>query len=257
MKVLLDSGAVGVSPFDPRSAAAVDGPGGVNRFVSSGFQSRIDPRRSTGVDALERSTTRATGSDGSRDRDREGDFAALVEAHRDRAVGLAWRLLGGDRAAAEDVAQEAFLRAYRGLESFRGEARLSTWLYRIVVREAQRHRRWRTVRERFGGSSSWSDPEPVSTPAAVPDPALRRRIGEALSKLSRGQREAFVLVHLEGFTVAETAEVMARSPGTVKTHLHRARRALRSLLGDLAPDAPRHVAAGRAEEEDAHEPVQA
>ena len=53
------------------------------------------------------------------DVDRAQDFEAFVAAHRDRAVGLAWRLLGGDAAAAEDVAQEAFLRAYRGLDQFR------------------------------------------------------------------------------------------------------------------------------------------
>ena len=63
----------------------------------------------------------------------EQRFAELVAAHRDRALRLAWRLVGGDDAAAEDVAQDAFVRAWRGLPRFRGEASLATWLYRIVV----------------------------------------------------------------------------------------------------------------------------
>jgi len=82
---------------------------------------------------------------------RTRDFEAFVAAHRDRAVGLAWRLVGGDMAAAEDVAQEAFLRAHRGLDQFREEAKMSTWFYRILVNEAQRHLRWRWVRERVAG----------------------------------------------------------------------------------------------------------
>ena len=70
------------------------------------------------------------------DADLERRFSRLVAEHRDRAVGLAWRLLGGDSAAAEDVAQEAFLRAYRSLRTFREEAVLSTWFYRILINEA-------------------------------------------------------------------------------------------------------------------------
>jgi RNA polymerase sigma-70 factor (ECF subfamily) len=169
-----------------------------------------------------------------------------VRDHRDQAVGLAWRLLGGDRAAAEDVAQDAFLRAYRGLDRFREESKLSTWFFRILLREAQRHLRWRAVRERFGGVPECGAPGgpdgdwPAAEGGPVPDPALRRRIGRALLRLSRGQREAFVMIHLEGFTVMETAEVLGRSPGTVKTHLHRALKALRSELeGLMAEPEPR------------------
>ncbi|MGH0038393.1 MAG: RNA polymerase sigma factor [Myxococcota bacterium] len=189
--------------------------------------------------------------------DREERFAELVREHRDRAVGMAWRLLGGDRAAAEDVAQEAFARAYRGLDRFREDSQLSTWFYRILVREAGRYRRWRAVRERFGGhpgdadarEGEWADPHP--DPQS--DPLLRGRIADAVSRLSRGQREAFVMVHLEGMTVTQTAEVLERSPGTVKTHLHRALKALRRELADLVgdPGAPNNTG------EESHEPVRA
>jgi RNA polymerase sigma factor (sigma-70 family) len=81
---------------------------------------------------------------------RERAFAAFVEAHRDRAVGIAWRLVGGD-AAAEDIAQEAFVRAYRALGSLREESRLPGWFYRILLNEVQRYRRWRWVRQRLSG----------------------------------------------------------------------------------------------------------
>ena len=71
--------------------------------------------------------------------ERRRAFLAFVDGRRDSAVRLAFRLLGGDTAAAEDVAQEAFLRAYRGLGRFREEASLSTWFYRILLREVHRH----------------------------------------------------------------------------------------------------------------------
>jgi len=158
-------------------------------------------------------------------------FDEFVAAHRDEAVRLAYRLAGGDQAAAEDIAQNAFLRAYRALRGFRGEARLDTWFYRILVREGHRHRRWQAVRRLWAG-----DPHPAPEPAdprASAEPGLRRRIVAALAGLTHAQREAFVLVHLEGFSVTETAEILGKAPGTVKSHLHRALASLRRALADL------------------------
>jgi RNA polymerase sigma-70 factor (ECF subfamily) len=162
-------------------------------------------------------------------------FDALVAEHRERAVRLAWRMVGGDRAAAEDIAQEAFVRAYRGLGRFRGESSLTTWFYRILLNEVQRRRRWRWIRERAAGPMP-ADP-PDAGAAGQGDPLLRARIGRALETLSRAQREAFVLVHLEGFSVSEAAELTGRAAGTLKSHLHRALVALRDELADLAPAA--------------------
>jgi RNA polymerase sigma-70 factor (ECF subfamily) len=68
------------------------------------------------------------------------------------------------------------------------------------------------------------------------DPLLRRRIADALAQLSRSQREAFVLVHLEGFSVHEAAAVIGKPEGTMKSHLHRALQTLRSELADLTED---------------------
>lgn len=166
----------------------------------------------------------------------EREFEAFVVAHRNRALGMAWRLLGRDSAAAEDVTQEAFVRAFRGAERFRGDAKLSTWFFRILVNEVQRYRRRRWVRDAMSVSL---DPELPEHAEAAPstddggDPMLRRRIAAALDGLSRGQREAFVLVHLEGFTVTEAAKITGRAPGTLKSHLHRALRGLRHQLDDL------------------------
>lgn len=161
----------------------------------------------------------------------EERFSAFVASHRTRALRLAWRLTGGDDAAAEDVAQEAFVKAYRSLEQFRGEAKLETWFYRILVRQAANHRRWRAVRERWNGMFSEDLPDP--SPSAMGDPSLRRRIGAALDKLTKRQREAFVLVHMEGFSVSEAAEMTDCPAGTLKSHLHRALLRLREELGDL------------------------
>ena len=164
----------------------------------------------------------------------EQRFHLFIASHRERARRLAWRLVGGDDAAAEDVVQEACIKAYRALGQFREEASLATWFYRIVVRQAHNYCRWRTVRETWSGL--WYGTLPHAAAQAAGDPLLRRRITRALAQLSRNQKEAFVLVHMEGFSVREAAVVMMKPEGTVKSHLHRALQSLRSELADLAED---------------------
>ncbi len=167
-----------------------------------------------------------------RDAGLEERFEALVASHRERAVRTAWRLVGGDQAAAEDVAQEAFARAYKNLASFRGEAQLSTWFYRILVRQAHSYRRWRGLREMW---TPVVEVEGAHQPV-VGDPLLRGRIRAALEKLTRKQREAFVLVHMDGFTAREAAAILGMADGTLKSHLHRALAKLRVELADLGGD---------------------
>jgi RNA polymerase sigma factor (sigma-70 family) len=177
--------------------------------------------------------------------DLEDRFIGFVSTHRERARRLAWRLVGGNDAAAEDVTQDAFLKAYSGLGRFREDAKLETWFYRILVRQAQSYARWRGVRELWGGLGGEEAAEPGVHDDR--DPVLQRRIGDALSRLSRGQRETFVLVHLEGFTVRETAGILAKAEGTVKSHLHRALAALRADLADIANAAGIGTQSDRAE----------
>lgn len=163
--------------------------------------------------------------------DRSERFAAFVDSHRERACRLAWRLVGGDGDAAEDVTQDALVRAFRALGRFREESSLETWFYRILVRQAHNYRRWRAVRGLWGAGADVDLPDP--RPNGTGDPVLRRRISHALEGLTRRQREAFVLVHLEGFSVRETATLLGKPEGTVKSHLHRALRRLRAELADL------------------------
>lgn len=165
--------------------------------------------------------------------DREARFEMFVEAHRAWAVRVAWRLLGAHRDAAEDVAQDAFLKAYKSLHRFRDESSLKTWFYRILIRQVSNHRRWHGVRDKW--RSLWGNglDSGVSGLESIPDPGLQQRIALALDALSSGQREAFVLVRLEGLSVREAAAVMECAPGTVKSHLHRASVTLRASLQDL------------------------
>lgn len=158
-------------------------------------------------------------------------FEQLVQVHRAKALSTAWRLLGGDQAAAEDVVQDAFLRAHRALPSFRGSSTLHTWFFRILLRQISNRRRWLALRSWWPLSNEheWVDP----SPASMTDHGLRRRIVAALFELSQSQRTVFVLIHLEGFTVVETAEILGNKPGTVKSHLHRALKRLRESLHDL------------------------
>jgi RNA polymerase sigma-70 factor (ECF subfamily) len=164
-------------------------------------------------------------------------FSSFVEKRRERALRIAFRLLGGDAAAAEDAAQNAFLRAYRGLAKFRGESTLDTWFHSILVREVHRQRRWRGLRQLLSLESD-EVPEPAD-PRPEGDPVLRRRIAAALERLSAAQRETFVLVHLEGFSISEAAAVLGKAPGTLKSHLHRALVSLRESLGDLRAESRR------------------
>lgn len=166
--------------------------------------------------------------------DMDQAFADLVMHHQDRALRLALRLLSGDRAAAEDVVQEAYLRAHRARSKFRGDAKLTTWFDRIVVREAYRHHR-RPWKRWLAGE----DPQDHVAPEPVPtsDPFLQSRVCAALDRLTLHQRTVFVLMHLEGHTATEVAVIMARSIGTVKSHLHRALKALRADLADVATQA--------------------
>jgi RNA polymerase sigma-70 factor (ECF subfamily) len=151
---------------------------------------------------------------------------ALVAAHGERAVRIASRFVRGDRAAAEDIAQEALAKAWRALPRFRGEAELATWLYRVVVNEALSWLRRRKLRDRLVGLLG---PErPAAAP--LPDPSLRARILAALDALSANERAVFTLVHLEGFTLEETAAIRGRALGTIKSQLHRALGKLRREL---------------------------
>jgi RNA polymerase sigma-70 factor (ECF subfamily) len=166
------------------------------------------------------------------ERARAGDaeaFRVLVDAYRDRAFGLALRIVRSREEAAE-VAQDAFVRAWRALPGFRADARFSTWLYRIVMRRAfdaaavLRRRRGREVALDDGGGV-----EPGAAPGPDPSAEARgRRLEALIARLPESQRVVVTLFYYEDQTIAEVAATLGVPEGTVKTHLHRARAALRT-----------------------------
>ncbi len=163
--------------------------------------------------------------------DRHTAFRQFVDSEQRGAVALAFRLLGPQRHNAEDIAQKAFLKAWSGLHRFRNEAQVRTWFHRIVVNEVRSFQRWQNLRRRLWAPADAG--ERVGEDETWGDFALRARINGAMDRLSPPQREAFVLVRLEGLTVEETATVTGRAAGTIKSHLHRALKHLRAELADV------------------------
>lgn len=178
-----------------------------------------------------------------------GDDAALEELvlrFRERVYRLACRLTG-DEDQAGDVLQETFLAVCRHLATFRGEARFSTWLYRIATNAALMHRRARSRRPtesleaylpafdadgRHAGT-----PEELQTVCHVEElldrKALAARAREGLARLDESYRVPFVLRDLEELPTAEVGEILGLAPATVRQRVHRARLMLRGHLGAL------------------------
>lgn len=163
-------------------------------------------------------------------------FAALVSRYQSRVYRLVAGILGpAHRAEAEDATQEVFLHAYSRLATFRGDSRLSTWLYRLAYNRAIDYRR-RLDRRR-------EDPEPeIERPSAggpAATPLGRALAGERADRLQREierlkprQRVAVHLHYWLGCSIAEIAELTDARPSTVKSHLFRARRALARALAE-------------------------
>ena len=159
---------------------------------------------------------------------RRGDadaFEELVRLTERRVYGLALRLVR-DPHEAEDVAQEAYLRMFRGLSGFREESRFETWMHRIVTNTAFNHLH---RRRRFGEILADEPPE-----LPVPDQTESRsdsdRLERAISQLSEGQRVPLVLKDVYGLSCREIGEELGIQEGAVKVRLHRARKRLHDLL---------------------------
>jgi len=184
----------------------------------------------TGVDSSERELIR---------RARAGDqdaFAQLVMNHAERVYG-ALRRFGLDPDEADEVAQEVFVRAWRGLARFEERSQFSTWLYRIAFNEAQRRL------SRRPASRAQPDPDRGSDPIlAVPEaPELgpdaqtlerefERALEEALDELPADWRAAVVLRDVEGLSTHDAAEIVGIREAAFKSRLHRGRMQLRTLL---------------------------
>ncbi|HET9418121.1 MAG TPA: sigma-70 family RNA polymerase sigma factor [Chthoniobacterales bacterium] len=158
-------------------------------------------------------------------------FAELVRNHQSTVRGLLRQLTGHDISLADDLAQETFLRAYKNLRSFRGEARFSTWLYRIAYNCFREYARKR--RELVGVDEKQLERE--RDPQTV-DPALRHDLMHALSLLPLHERTAVVLCCQNGLSHDEAARVLDIPLGTVKTNVLRGREKLKRTLAAWGPN---------------------
>ena len=167
-------------------------------------------------------------------------YEVIMRRHNQRLYRVARSILRDD-AEAEDVMQDAYVRAFEHLGEFAGQAKFSTWLTKIAVYEALRRVRQRA---RVGGLDSIMATAKVDTPdpeRQTYDHELRAVLERAIDALPDGYREVFVLRLVEGLDVAETAASLDLGPETVKTRLHRARAFMRKNLerraGIAAPQA--------------------
>lgn len=152
-------------------------------------------------------------------------FAELIGRYDRRLRSLAFRLME-DREAMQDVMQDAYLAAFRGLPAFRGESAPETWLFRIVYTTCLRHL------ARRGDDLTMVDDERMSSASDPADSvALRQDVAAALAGLPREQRLAVLLVDGDGFSYREAGQVLDVPPGTIASRLSHGRAAMRLVLG--------------------------
>jgi RNA polymerase sigma-70 factor (ECF subfamily) len=185
------------------------------------------------------------------ERARGGDVEAvgeLIGRYQKKAYAIAFQMCSGDAEEARDLTQEAFLKAFRSLDRFRGEAAFYTWFYRILINtclDARRRRRrrekvvsfFRSFRRDAGSEENSIEDRPDPNGAGDPWTAFARRqlesrVLEALKTLSQNQETAFRLKVFHDMRISEIAEVMGVAEGTVKSHIFRATQTLRGLLKD-------------------------
>lgn len=177
------------------------------------------------------SVTRSTADpEGTVLRAQNGDVRAFERLYRenvDRVYGLCLRMTA-DADRAEELTQEAFVRAWERLDSFRGDSRFSTWLHRLaanVVKES-----WRSSDRRASRNEVAADRMGLHELHGDGVPETRIALERSVAKLPDGARMVFVLYDVEGYKHREIAEMTGKAVGTVKAQLHRARRLLREEL---------------------------
>jgi len=155
-------------------------------------------------------------------------FEELYRLHVNRIYGLCLRMCG-QRTLAEDLAQEAFIRAWEKLGSFRGDSAFFSWLYRLTVNVVLGDRRSQARRTaRMVEKEDLSDlPQPGGSQHRA---GLRVDLEAAIAALPPGARQVFILHDVEGYKHEEIAELMGLATGTSKAHLHRARKLMREQL---------------------------
>lgn len=161
---------------------------------------------------------------------RSGDLGAFERLVRDYQADV-WRFayhLTRDRAAADDVTQETFLRLLRALPGYRGDAKFSSWLFRIA-RNCSMDAFRRTARDAALAQRARPPAASTAGAAAIED---RVRLTQAIRALPDALREPFVVIEVQGFSYEEAAVILGVKVGTLKSRMHRARAALMSALED-------------------------
>lgn len=160
----------------------------------------------------------------------EGNTAAferLYRKHCGRVYALCLRMTG-DAALAEELAQDAFVRAWEKLDTFKGNSQFSTWLYRLTVNVVLTALRSRGRRMQREVAVEELPEQPAG--AALASPGTMEDIEKAIAQLPQGARNVFVLHDVEGYRHEEIASITGTATGTCKAQLHRARRLLREML---------------------------
>jgi len=155
-------------------------------------------------------------------------FELIYREHSARVYALCLRLSGGSGIDASELMQDVFIRAWRGLGSFRGDCAFSSWLHRLAVNvmlETARGDKRRTARVLV-----MEDPDIIGAQSPPVTPDIRMDLENAIAGLPRGARMAFVLHDIEGYRHDEIADQLGVAVGTVKAQLHRARKLLIKAL---------------------------
>ena len=161
-------------------------------------------------------------------------FSLLMEAHEHRMYAVAFRMCG-NREDAQDCLQEAMLRVYRAISTFKGQSSFSTWIYRITINTCLDELRRRKIRKTTSLDnlldSGWSPSDELDTPE---NNAIRREqrrsIEKAIASLPDDMRAAIVLRDIQGFSYETIADVLNANVGTIKSRISRGREKLRDIL---------------------------
>jgi RNA polymerase sigma-70 factor (ECF subfamily) len=157
-------------------------------------------------------------------------FRELVDTHKRMVFAVISRSMPG-RADVEGLAQEVFIRVYRGLRSFRGDARLSTWICRIAMNVCADARQRAPREVSLDAAPAGAPPAAtIASDRAFADLELRDRVAKAMARLTERSRLVLTLHYFAGRAYEEIADALNVPLGTVKTHLHRAKQELREIL---------------------------
>jgi RNA polymerase sigma-70 factor (ECF subfamily) len=175
-------------------------------------------------------------------------FQPLVEKYQKKMLNLAYRMTGDYEEACE-IAQEAFLSAYRAITKFRGEARFATWLYGITINHARNRMKQMESRSRYE-VASLDDPVETENGRLSHDPPsdeapivqqlekkeIQTRVQQCINSLDAEHREVLILRDIQGFSYEEIRDILKIPDGTVKSRLFRARDAMKHCLQTVISD---------------------